>query len=86
MLYRYLSGDQFRQKVTGIVEAFTSLQDQIHRERRAMEKIWKDREKQIERAVINTVGMYGEMSGILGGSLPEIPQLTLESVLELPGN
>jgi hypothetical protein len=84
MLYRYLSGDQFRQKVTGIVEAFTSLQDQIQRERRAMEKIWKDREKQIERAITNTVGMYGEMSGILGGSLPEISQLTLESVLELP--
>lgn len=50
-----------------------------------MEKIWKDREKQIERVITNTVGMYGEMSGILGGSLPEIPQLTLEGVLELPG-
>ena len=86
MLYRYLSGDQFRQKVTGIVEAFTSLQDQIQRERRAMERIWKDREKQIERAITNTVGMYGEMSGILGGSLPEIPQLTLEAVLELPSS
>ena len=86
MLYRYLSGDQFRQKVTGIVEAFSSLQDQIQRERRAMERIWKDREKQIERAITNTVGMYGEMSGILGGSLPEIPQLTLEAVLELPSS
>lgn len=82
-LYRYLAGDQFRQKVTGIVEAFTALQEQLQRERRAMEKIWKDREKQIERVIANTVGMYGEMSGILGGSLPEIPALTLEGAAGL---
>lgn len=78
MLYRYLAGDQFRQKVTGIVETFTTLQDQLARERRAMEKLWKEREKQIERVITNTVGMYGEMSGILGGSLPEIPALSLD--------
>lgn len=83
MLYRYLAGDPFRQKVTGIVEAFTALQEQLARERRAMEKIWKDREKQIERVITNTVGMYGEMSGILGGSLPEIPALTLEGAAGL---
>lgn len=83
LLYRYLAGDQFRQKVTGIVEAFTALQEQLARERRAMEKIWKDREKQIERVITNTVGMYGEMSGILGGSLPEIPALTLEGAAGL---
>ncbi|MCA1926563.1 MAG: DUF2130 domain-containing protein, partial [Thiobacillus sp.] len=83
LLYRYLAGDAFRQKVTGIVEAFTALQQQLARERRAMEKIWKDREKQIERVILNTVGMYGEMSGILGGSLPEIPALTLEGAAGL---
>lgn len=83
VLYRYLAGDQFRQKVSGIVEAFTALQEQIARERRAMEKIWKDREKQIERVITNTVGMYGEMSGILGGSLPEIPALSLDGVTGL---
>lgn len=83
LLYRYLAGDQFRQKVQGIVEAFTVLQEQLNRERRAMEKLWKEREKQIERVIGNTVGMYGEMSGILGGSLPEIPALTLEGTAGL---
>ncbi len=83
VLYRYLSGDAFRQKVTGIVEAFTAMQDQLARERRAMEKLWKEREKQIERVVANTVGMYGEMRGILGGGLPEIPQLSLEGAMGL---
>lgn len=83
ILYRYLAGDQFRQKVAGIVEGFTALQEQLARERRAMEKIWKDREKQIERVIANTVGMYGEMSGILGGGLPEIPSLSLDGVAGL---
>lgn len=78
MLYRYLAGDQFRQKVQGIVEAFEALQAQLARERRAMEKQWKEREKQIERVIGNTVGMYGEMSGILGGTLPSIPALELD--------
>lgn len=80
-IYRYLAGDQFRQKVQGIVEAFTALQDQLARERRAMEKLWKEREKQIDRVITNTVGMYGEMSGIMGASMPEIPALTLEAGL-----
>jgi hypothetical protein len=78
VLYRYLAGDDFRHKVGGIVEAFTALQEQLARERRAMERIWKEREKQIERVILNTVGMYGEMRGILGGSLPEIPALGLD--------
>ncbi len=77
-LYRYLAGDQFRQRVQGIVEAFTEMQDQVNRERRAMERLWKEREKQIERVVVNTVGMYGEMRGIVGATMPEIPALTLE--------
>jgi hypothetical protein len=78
LLYRYLAGDQFRHKVQGIVEAFTALQEQLNRERRAMERQWKEREKQIERVITNTVGMYGEMSGILGGTLPSIPALELD--------
>jgi hypothetical protein len=81
-LYRYLAGDQFRQRVQGIVEAFTEMQDQVARERRAMEKLWREREKQIERVVTNTVGMYGEMRGIVGTTMPDIPELTLEEPIE----
>lgn len=79
-MYRYLAGDQFRSRVQGIVEAFTALQDQLNRERRAMESLWRERGKQIERVIANTVGMYGEMRGIVGASLPEIPALALEEV------
>jgi hypothetical protein len=83
LMYRYLAGDQFRARVQGIVEAFTELQDQVNRERRAMEKLWREREKQIERVVTNTVGLYGEMRGIAGATMPEIPALTLEGVAGL---
>jgi hypothetical protein len=78
MLYQYLAGTEFKQKIEGIVEAFTSMQDQLNQERRAMEKHWKQREKQIERVVKNTVGLYGDMQGIIGGQIPAIPSLELE--------
>jgi hypothetical protein len=85
-LYQYLSGVEFKQKIEGIVEAFTSMQDQLNRERRAMERHWKQREKEIERVVKNTVGLYGDMQGIIGGQIPAIPALELdgESVRQLP--
>ncbi|MGJ8725282.1 MAG: DUF2130 domain-containing protein [Roseibacillus sp.] len=78
MLYQYLAGTQFQQKITGIVEAFEAMQLQIIREKRAMEKQWKEREKQIERVVKNTVGLYGDMQGIIGGQIPSIPALELD--------
>jgi hypothetical protein len=85
-LYQYLAGVEFKQKIEGIVEAFTSMQDQLNRERRAMERQWKQREKEIERVVKNTVGLYGDMQGIIGGQIPAIPALELDedSVKQLP--
>ncbi|MEW6185463.1 MAG: DUF2130 domain-containing protein [Thermodesulfobacteriota bacterium] len=85
-LYQYLSGTEFKQKIEGIVEAFTSMQDQLNQERRVMEKHWKYREKQIQRVVKNTVGLYGDMQGIIGGQIPKINALELDdqSVTQLP--
>ncbi|NJL00192.1 MAG: DUF2130 domain-containing protein [Spirulinaceae cyanobacterium RM2_2_10] len=79
LIYQYLSGTEFQQKISGIVDAFVAMQTQIQQERRAMEKQWKEREKQIERVIKNTTGLYGDMQGIIGGQIPEIP------ALELPG-
>jgi hypothetical protein len=85
-LYQYLAGVEFKQKIEGIVEAFTSMQDQLNKERRAMEKHWKQREKEIERVIKNTVGLYGDMQGIIGGQIPVIPALELdeEATKQLP--
>ena len=78
LVYQYLSGDAFRQKVEAIVETFVGMQEQLNREKRAYARIWKEREKQIERIIENTAGMYGDVRGLIGTSVPEIQGLTLE--------
>ena len=62
------------------------MQDQLLKERRAMEKNWKQREKEIERVIKNTAGLYGDMQGIIGGEIPVIPALELdgEEAKQLP--
>ncbi|MBW2637012.1 MAG: DUF2130 domain-containing protein, partial [Deltaproteobacteria bacterium] len=60
VLYTYLSGTEFRQKVEAIVEAFVTMKKDLDQEKRAMTKIWSKREKQIERVINNTAGMYGD--------------------------
>lgn len=79
VLYSYLSGPEFRQKVEAIVEAFTAMQRDLEQEKRALTRIWKKREKQIERVITNTIGMYGDMQGIIGSSMPKIKMLELET-------
>ncbi len=82
MMFSYLSGDEFRQRVEALVETFESMHLQLHRERRAMERLWKEREKQIQRIVINTTGMYGDIRGIIGNSVQEIKALELGGELD----
>jgi hypothetical protein len=76
-IYGYLSGPEFRQRVEGIVEAFRAMREDLESEKRAMMRIWAKREKQIERVTTNTTGMYGDMQGIIGSTLPEIKLLEL---------
>ena len=79
LLHSYLSGPAFRQKVEAIVEAFTSMKEDLDKEKRAILKIWAKRERQLERVIINTSGMYGDMQGIIGATLPEIKMLDMGS-------
>ena len=75
VLYSYLTGVEFKQRVEAIIEAFTSLDAGLKKERLAYEKIWAEREKQIKKVIANTVGMYGDLSGLV--SLPQIKSLEL---------
>ena len=56
------------------------MQRQLDKEKRAMERLWKEREKQIHRIALNTARMYGDMRGIIGASLPEVEVLELGPV------
>lgn len=80
VLYNYLSGSEFIQKVEAVFEAFKSMQEDLEQEKRAMKRIWSKREKQIERVIDNTAGMYGDMQGIIGASLPQLKSLELEAL------
>ena len=61
VLYSYLTSPDFRDKIQNIVEAFQTLKDELEKEKRAMERLWAQREKQLERVIKNTAGMYGDM-------------------------
>jgi len=80
MLYEYLSGPEFRQQMEGIVEAFVTMKRDLDAEKRAMEKIWSKREKQIEKVVRNTSRMHGSLQGIVGSTLPELKALELKAL------
>lgn len=75
MVYQYLTGPRFKQRVEAIVEAFSSMQEDLDKERKAIMKQWAKREEQIERVMNATVGMYGDLQGIAGKSLQEIEGL-----------
>jgi hypothetical protein len=77
MVYGYLTGPRFRQRVQAIVEAFSSMQEDLDREKKAITKQWAKREEQIERVMQATVGMYGDLQGIAGKTLQEIEGLDL---------
>ena len=80
MVYQYLTGPRFRHRVEAIVEAFSSMQEDLDKERKVIMKQWAKREEQIERVMSSTVGMYGDLQGIAGKSLQEIEGLELTAL------
>jgi hypothetical protein len=86
MVYRYLTGPRFRQRIQAIVEAFSSMRDDLDRERKAITKQWAKREEQIDRVMQATVGMYGDLQGIAGKTLQEIEGLEFQGLLDFNAN
>jgi len=80
MVYQYLMGPRFRQRVQAIVEGFSSLQEDLDKERKVIIKQWAKREEQIDRVMHATVGMYGDLQGIAGKTLQEIDGLELQAL------
>ena len=76
LLYRYLSGISFRQRVEPMVDGFTRMREDLEQERRASERMWARREKQIEAVTFNICGMYGDLQGLVP-ALPSIARLEL---------
>lgn len=87
MLYDYLTSNEFLLQVSAIVEGFTDLQESYYREKRAMERIWKEREKQLQKVLLNTNHFIGSVKGIAGTSIPQLKEIgPKDNILELPEN
>jgi hypothetical protein len=86
LVYQYLTGSRFRQRVEAIVENFTAMQSDLERERRATMRLWAKREEQIRGVIESTVGMYGDLQGIAGKALDEIEGLSVPLLESSPIN
>ena len=75
MLYDYLTSNEFKLQINAIIEGFMDLQNSYHQEKMAMEKIWKQREKQLEKVLLNANQFIGSVIGIAGSSLPNLKQI-----------
>lgn len=66
MLYTYLTSNEFSEQWKAIREGFMSMKIAIQKERDAMEKLWKSREKQLEKVLLNAAHIKGSIEGIAG--------------------
>ena len=77
ILYDFLTSNTFRMQVEAIVEGFSAMKSDLDKEKRAMLRIWREREKQIEKVITNTVEMYGSIRGIAGNAIQPVKALEL---------
>lgn len=77
MLYDYLTGNTFKLQVEAIVEGFTQMKIDLDSEKRAMQRIWKQREKQIDKVTVNTIDMHASIKGIAGNAIQAVKALEL---------
>lgn len=81
MLYDFLTSNTFRMQVEAIVEGFSQMKADLEREKNSMQRIWKQREKQIDKVVTNTIDMYGSIKGIAGNAVQSVRALELDAGL-----
>ena len=78
LLYTYLTSNEFVQNIKRIVENYDEMINQLNSEKKATQKIWAIREKQIWVVQENISALFGSIKGIAGNSLDT------SNVLELP--
>jgi len=83
LLYDFLTSTTFKMQVEAIVEGFSGMKNSLETEKRSMQRIWKEREKQIDKVIENTIDMYGSIRGIAGNSVQRIDALELSGGQEL---
>jgi hypothetical protein len=82
LVFAYLTSPECKRRVEALLESLTEMQQALERERRAMQKHWSNREKQLRIAADQVVGLWGDLHGIAGAALPAISRLELPEAEE----
>lgn len=82
ILFRYFTGTEFKQRVEAMTESFSGLQDEIEKEKRWFAAKWGRQEKEIRQVLDHIHGMYGDLQGIVGSSLPQLASLETKKEIE----
>ena len=82
MVYQYLTGPRFRHRMEAIVEAFSTMQEDLAAERKSIQRQWAKREVQLNNVLQSAAGMFGDLQGIAGKALPEIEGLSLTALTD----
>ena len=77
LLYNYLTGPEFRMQIESMVDGFVQMKDDLEREKRSIQGLWKKREKQIDKVLVNANQFYSSIRGIAGNAIPKVTQFEL---------
>ncbi|MHB8281245.1 MAG: DUF2130 domain-containing protein [bacterium] len=72
LLYNYLTSNEFKSQFEVITNSFVSLKDSLYKEKLRSEKVFKEREKQIDNILVNMIGFHGSIKGIAGASISDV--------------
>lgn len=78
MIYDYITGPRFKARVGAMVEAFHAMEKDLADEKRAITKQWAKREQQIQKMMLATAGLFGDVQGIAGKNVEELAGLDLK--------
>ena len=78
LIYDYLTGNEFRQRVHLVVEAFQGMKTELDKERAYLTTKWNKREKQINLVIESMAGMVGDVQALSGGAVQALPLLDAE--------
>lgn len=84
VLWNYLTGIEFKQRIDAIYDAYSQLQEEIEKEKRWYSQKWAREEKNIRQVIDNIMGMSGDLQSIVGKILPDIAEVKKLEDGELP--
>lgn len=79
ILFQYINSLDFKHRIEAIIENFNRLQEENEKEKRWFSQKWSRQDKQLRNVLDNINGMYGDLQGVVGNSLPDLKTLQLES-------